>query len=176
MRLFIAIDLDNEEYFKDIQKQIDSENAKINLTKAYHLTLKFLGEVSDAKVQKIKEALNKINLESFKIKTTKIGVFPNANFVRVIWIGIEPEDKVIELKNKVDDSLSGLFRKEKDFKPHLTLARVKFVKDKGKFIENLRKIKIEEKEFEIKNIKLIRSTLTPDGPVYEDLLVIPKAF
>lgn len=176
MRLFIAIDLDNEEYFKDIQKQIDSENAKINLTKAYHLTLKFLGEVSAAKVQKIKEALNKINLESFKIKTTKIGVFPNANFVRVIWIGMEPENEIIELKNKVDDCLSDLFRKEKDFKPHLTLARVKFVKDKGKFIENLRKIKIEEKEFEIKNIKLIRSTLTPDGPVYEDLLVIPKAF
>lgn len=176
MRLFIAIDLDNEEYFKDIQKQIDTENAKINLTKAYHLTLKFLGEVSAAKVQKIKEALNKINLESFKIKTTKIGVFPNANFVRVIWIGMEPENEIIELKNKVDDCLSDLFRKEKDFKPHLTLARVKFVKDKGKFIENLRKIKIEEKEFEIKNIKLIRSTLTPDGPVYEDLLVIPKAF
>lgn len=176
MRLFIAIDLDNEDYFKDIQKQIDSENAKINLTKAYHLTLKFLGEVGEDNISKIKEELNKVSFENFKIRTTKIGVFPNANFVRVIWIGMEPENEIIELKNKVDDCLSDLFRKEKDFKPHLTLARVKFVKDKDKFIENLKRIKIEEKEFNVSNIKLIKSTLTPDGPVYEDLLVIPKAF
>lgn len=117
---------------------------------------------------KLKEALNKLTFEDFKIKTTKIGVFPNENFIRVVWIGLEPKDKIIELKNKIDESLKDIFSKEKDFKPHITLARVKFVKDKQEFIKKLKQIKIEEKEFVIKDIKLIKSTLTSDGPVYED--------
>ena len=171
MRLFIAIDLDNEDYFKEIQKQISSEG-KINLTKTYHLTLKFLGEVDDAKVQKIKQTLNNLKFDSFKIKTTKIGVFPNENFIKVVWVGLEPENKIIELKEQIDIVLESIFRKDKDFKPHITLARVKFVKDKLKFAENLKKIEFEEKEFEIKNVKLIKSTLTPEGPVYEEIVKI----
>lgn len=195
MRLFVAVDLGNEDYFENIQKQINSENSKLNLTKTYHLTLKFLGEVEEDNISKtmeigkifgvskkesktlflsIKEALNNVSFESFRVKTTKIGVFPNTNFVRVLWIGLEPEDRIIELQKKVDESLKEFFRQEKEFKPHITLARVKFVRDKEKFIENLKKIKIEEKEFEIKNIKLIKSELTPNGSVYEDLFVIQK--
>ncbi len=172
MRLFIAIDLDNEDYFKNIQKQIDSENTKINLTKTYHLTLKFLGEVNDNLTTKIKESLNKIKFDDFKIKTSKIGIFPNENFIRVVWVGLEPEDKIIELQKKVDYTLKDIFKQEKSFKPHLTLARVKFVKDKTEFISDLKKIKVEEREFEVKNIKLIKSTLTGEGPVYEDILTI----
>jgi len=78
MRLFIAIDLDNESYFKEIQDKIGSNGSKINFTKTFHLTLKFLGEVDESQVPKLKELLQKVKFESFKIKTTKIGVFPNA--------------------------------------------------------------------------------------------------
>jgi 2'-5' RNA ligase len=172
MRLFIAIDLGNNDYFRDIQKQLDKENAQLTLTKTYHLTLKFLGEVDDFLVQKIKEALQKISFDHFSIQTTNIGVFPNTDLVRVVSIGLEPEDKIIELKEKIDDCLKGLFKPENDFKAHITLARVKFVKNKIRFAENLRKINFESKEFNVKSIKLIKSTLMPDGPVYETVLEI----
>jgi 2'-5' RNA ligase len=169
MRLFIAVDLENEDYFRGIQKQLDKELSDLTLTKTYHLTLKFLGEVDDSLVPKIKEALEKVSFEHFSVKTTKIGVFPNANFVRVIWIGLEPEDKIIKLKNKMDDALKELFKSEKDFTAHVTLARIKFIKDKIKFSEDLKKLRFESKEFHVKNIKLIKSTLMPDGPTYETL-------
>ena len=62
-----------------------------------------------------------------------------------------------------------MFKPEKNFKSHITLARVKFTKNKIQFTDNLKQINIPEKEFEIKKIHLIRSTLTPSGPVYEEL-------
>ena len=77
MRLFIAIDLNDEEYFQNIQDKIDSKDSKISFTKTFHLTLKFLGEVNESHLPKIKQALNNTTFNPFKIKTTKIGVFPN---------------------------------------------------------------------------------------------------
>ena len=63
------------------------------------------------------------------------------------------------------------FKKDTRFHPHVTLARVKFVKDKQDFIKSLKEIKIEKKSFEITEFKLIKSTLTGEGPIYEDLAV-----
>lgn len=175
MRLFIAIDLGNEQYFRDIQKRFDIKNAKLNLTKSYHLTLKFLGEVRDEAVHDLKDKLSQLKFDIFRIKTTKIGVFPDENRINVIWAGLDPEDLLINLQKKIDTLLEGFFAKEKRFKAHLTLARVKFVNDNSKFAESLRKIKIESKEFKVNNIKLIKSTLLPDGPVYETILEIKNS-
>ncbi len=63
------------------------------------------------------------------------------------------------------------FRKDFEFKAHLTLARVKFISEQEKFMEGLKKIKIKPKEIEVKKFKLIKSTLTRKGSVYEDLSV-----
>ncbi len=199
MRCFVAIDLDNKDYFREIQNKIDCDNAKIKPVSSFHLTLKFLGEVEESNIKKIKDILEKIEFEPFLIKTTNIGVFPNLNYIRVVWVGLEPEDKINALQKRIDEGLKDIFGAEKNFKPHLTLARVKFVKlsnvpeghkkseaffresekglekprvfqrDKEKFVENLKKIKVEEKEFRVERIKLIKSTLTPEGPVYEEV-------
>ena len=79
--------------------------------------------------------------------------------------------EIYELQQKIDSRLADLFPKDDRFKPHITLARVKFIKDKVKFIRELKQIKIEKKEFSVSNFKLMKSTLTPEGPVYEDLAV-----
>ena len=64
-----------------------------------------------------------------------------------------------------------MFKKEKDFKAHITLARVKHPKDKKYFLEQIRKIKVENKKIEISGFRLVKSTLTGKSPVYEDLEV-----
>ena len=64
-----------------------------------------------------------------------------------------------------------MFKKEKDFKAHITLARVNYPEDKKQYLEQLKKIKIEKKKIEVNNFRLIKSTLNPKGPVYEDLAV-----
>jgi len=170
MRLFIALDFDElKDYFVSIQDQIDEEFAKVSFPRSFHLTLKFLGEVAENKVSIIKEELKKIKFESFSIYLDKISFFPNENYIKVVWIGLKPMDKINELQQKIDDSLVNLFPKDKRFHPHLTICRVKFVKDKPKFIENLNKIEIEEKKIDVNKFKLIKSTLTREGPVYEVL-------
>jgi 2'-5' RNA ligase len=171
MRTFIATSFDNlKEFFVELQNQLTG-NAKITFTKTFHLTYKFLGDVSDSKVKEIKSSLQKIKLEPFKVALNTLGVFPSENYIRVVWVGFEDNSKINELQKAIDNSLKDLFPKDKRFHPHITLGRVKFVKDKKAFIENLKRIKVEKKEFDILSFKLIKSTLTPQGPIYEDVAV-----
>lgn len=176
MRCFIAFELPKEiqDYLVKLQGNLAKfgDNAKLNLVKSFHLTLKFLGEVDSSKIDDIKKALQQIKAEEMVLNLGKQGFFPNEDFIRVVWISLIPDDKIIELQKNIDESLSKLgFKKEKDFKAHLTLARVKFVKDKEAFTSKIKSMKIEEKQFKIKGYKLIKSTLTKQGPIYEDLAV-----
>lgn len=171
MRCFIAIDVSEQfyDYFKELQNNLKT-NIKATFTKTFHLTLKFLGEIEENKVEKVKDSLKNIKFEPFKVSLSNLGVFPNENYIRVIWIGLEPKDKIIEFQQKIDNELISLkFKKEKKFHPHITLARVKHIEDKKEFITNLKQIKTQNLEFNINSFKLIKSTLTPEGPVYEDL-------
>ena len=175
MRLFIALDFNElKGNLNRIQNNIDKSLANLKETSAFHLTLKFLGEVQEDKINKIKERLNEIKFEKFSLTLSQIGVFPNENYIRVIWIGVNPKDRVIKLQENIENSLKEFdFKKDFEFHPHITLARVKFVKEKEKLVKNLKDIKIEEKTIEIKDFRLVKSTLKPEGPVYEDLEVFP---
>ena len=70
---------------------------------------------------------------------------------------------------RVDEKLSSLFEPEKRFMSHLTIARVKSVKDKKKFLDNLNNIEIPKISFVVDKFKLKKSILTPECPVYETL-------
>ena len=171
MRLFIAIDFNElRGYFAELQKFLP-KNAKLSLVKSFHLTLKFLGEVQPNRVDEIIEILKTIKFEPFNVFTDSIGIFPAENCIRVVWVSLKPEDKILELQKKIDESLKNLFKKERGFEPHITLCRAKHPEDKKSFIEEVKKIKVENKKIEIKNFRLVKSTLGHEGPVYEDLEV-----
>ncbi|MEK6892493.1 MAG: RNA 2',3'-cyclic phosphodiesterase [Nanoarchaeota archaeon] len=171
MRLFVAIDFNElKDYFVDLQKHLPS-NAKLSLVKSFHLTLKFLGDVQPNNVDEIIDNLKKIKFNTFSVNLDSIGIFPTENYIRVVWVGLSPEEKIIELQKQTDESLKNLFKKEKDFKAHITLARVRYPADKKSFVDGIKKIKVENKRIEIKDFRLVKSTLTPQGPVYEDLEV-----
>ena len=173
MRLFIAIDFNElKDYFIELQSKIDKSLAKLKEVSAFHLTLKFLGEINDDKVELIKEKLKEIKFTPFSLTLDQIGVFPSENYIRIIWMGVKPTEEVIKLQESIENALKKFnFKKDFKFHPHITLARVKFVKDKEKFIKNLKDIKVEEKGVEVRDFRLIKSTLKPEGPVYEDLEV-----
>lgn len=172
MRLFIAIDFNElSGYFIELQNHLP-KNAKLSLTKAFHLTLKFLGEVQPDKIEIIANSLKNIKFEAFPVFLDSIGIFPTENHIRVVWVGLKPEDKISELQKQIDEALKTMFKKEKGFKAHITLARAKSIDDKKQFLNQLKGIKIENKKAEIKDFRLIKSTLTPQGPVYNDLEII----
>ena len=171
MRLFIAIDFNElKGYFTELQKVLPS-NARLSLTKDFHLTLKFLGEVHPNEDEKIISALKNVKFQKFEMFLESIGIFPTENYIRVVWVGLNPEEKVIELQAQIEKQLEKMFRKEKDFKAHITLARVREPEDKKSFVEHVKGIKVESKKIEVKDFRLVKSTLTSQGPVYEDLAV-----
>ena len=170
MRLFIALNTPKEigDYFKSIQSQLDKTIAKLRLTFSFHLTLKFLDEVDDKTADRIIIKLDSIKSMPFVLKTENIGVFPNSNYIRVVWVGLSKNHELISLQKNIDNVLEEFnFKKDFDFHPHITLARVSLVSDKERFSESIEKIKIEENSFEVKKFVLYESDLTREGPIYK---------
>lgn len=177
MRCFIAIDLPDEvkEELSKIQNEIASEKSKLKFVEPQnlHLTLKFLGEISDYNLNQIKEVLKQIKFRKIEARLNDIGIFPSQNYVRVVWVGLEPSEEIKELRKKIDEVLSNIniAKKDKRFESHVTLARVKFILDKKAFAEKLQKVRVKQLDFNIDSFKLKKSTLTKTGPIYEDILV-----
>lgn len=167
MRTFISVDLPEEirKEVKKIQDNLPEFNGKKAELENLHLTLKFLGEISDDKVEEVKEKLRKIQIEKFPATIDRIGVFSD-KFVKIIWLHIDGFEK---LQKEIDNKLKGLFPSEKRFMSHLTIARVKSIKDKKEFLVKLKRIKIPKMKFIIDNFKLKKSTLTSEAPIYEDI-------
>jgi 2'-5' RNA ligase len=161
MRLFIAVDIpaDVSDALKSVQSQIKHDGLK--MTDSFHITLKFIGEVEDKQVDKIIQDLEKIQFNAFDAKLTEIGVFPEMEHISTIWAGVEPEIKFFELAKKVNPW--------GQFKAHITLARVKFLNDKQGLAEKMGKAKVPQLTFRVDSVKLYKSTLTREGPVYEML-------
>jgi len=171
MRVFIAIEIPDEykEKIKEMQKEF-SKLGNITMVKENHCTLKFLGEITEGQAEQVKDNLRKIKMKKFEASLEGLGAFPNNNYIKVLWIGLK--GRVNELQQKIDSQLAEMFPKDNRFKAHLTLGRVKSVKNKEGMKEKLN-LKTEEMKFEVKEFKLIKSTLTPEGPVYETLEVYP---
>ncbi|MBD3355104.1 RNA 2',3'-cyclic phosphodiesterase [Candidatus Woesearchaeota archaeon] len=175
MRLFIALDLKElEDYFKKIQKQIPAEPiAQIKPVSSFHLTLKFLGEINNP--DEIKKSLEKIKMQGLKLKLSpKLGVFPSESYIKVVWVGLEENEDLIQLQKDIQKAVPHI-RDDFKFLPHLTLARVKFIRNKEAFVKKIRSIKVDPKTVEIKKFKLIKSELTRKGAKYTDLTSFPQS-
>ena len=171
MRLFIALDLKElKSEFQKIQHKLPKDIAKFKIVPTFHLTLKFLGDVNEDKIEEIKQALSTIRFHPFRLTSDNLGVFPSNAYIKVIWIGLKENIQLQNLQKQIEKTLEKFhFRKDFEFLAHVTLARVKFISSKEKFIKKLNKIKVLQKEATIKEFKLIRSTLTKKGPIYKDL-------
>ena len=176
MRVFIAVEISDVDILKKIQRfqeslQINAKPTKIN---QIHFTLQFLGEIDEEKCEKVKNMLRIITFSQFNLSLKEVGGFPNLKNPRIIWIGIDKKgaEKLVEITNEIEIKLTALgFEKNKKFKPHLTIFRVKHKIDDI----SLRMKEHETIEFGtqiITKIKLKRSVLSPKGPEYSDLLEI----
>ncbi len=169
MRCFIAIEIPFTRNMEELQKSIEGR-VKLVEKENMHITLKFLGEINQDMVKKIKDIVEECKTSPFSISLHGVGFFPNERYIRVIWIGIEPPDEIIAISRCIDEKLSKLgFEKERSYVPHLTVARAK-----GPIkIKNLEKFRnMEFAKVDVAEIKIKKSTLTQRGPIYEDLEVI----
>jgi RNA 2',3'-cyclic 3'-phosphodiesterase len=167
VRLFISIGLEGlKDYLLELQSTLP-KGAKMSMTKSFHLTLKFLGRVEDKYLDRIKSSLKTVKFRKFRLSLDSIGVFPKESHIEIIWVGLKPEEKINLFQKLIDDSIKFLFYRNNHFKAHITLARVSYVSDKASFINDLKSIEVKDIKINVKNFKLMKSTLTKDGPVYE---------
>ncbi len=175
-RGFIAIDIKPFPKLLEFEREIKNTGANVKLVEPenIHLTIKFLGDTDESLIDRIEEIMNYSvkEVEPFEINLKGAGVFPNERYIKVIWIGIENGESISKIVSKLDEKITTLgFQKEKrKFSAHLTIARVKNVKNKEKLIQIIEKYRnIEFGKIKINSIKLKKSTLTPKGPIYTTL-------
>ena len=172
-RLFAAIHIKPTEEFTDIFnnlrqilgfhiiKWVDPNNI--------HITLKFLGETPVDEIPAITEALKASTegLHPFDIKLANTGIFGSYYQPRVIWTGIDASDELLKLSAKVVSNLEaiGYLSDRQNFVPHLTLGRIKEIKDKAHFQEVLAHFsKFIYQTQHVTSFTLFESNLRKDGP------------
>ncbi len=177
IRAFIAIDIPNslKEKISGIQDRFRSLKGSIGLVRPsnIHLTLKFLGNISEKQCSDIKRYLSESakGILPFTLNVTEIGVFPNIRYPRVLWLGLEDGSGRLTLLHKnIEDNMFKLgFQPEgRRFTPHLTLGRIKSLKGKNQFIKLIqseRDMRIDE-IITVEKVNLMRSQLKPTGAVY----------
>ena len=179
IRCFIAVDISKNTNIEKLLKEIEKSGAIVKLVelKNIHITLRFLGDINENIVYKIEDILKNalINIKPFKIELDGVGVFPNINYIKIIWIGIKKTEILEEIFNRINKEINLIVpdNKMQKFKPHITIGRVKSAKNKEKILNIIKKY--ENKKFSeilIKTIKLKKSELTSKGPIYSDLIKI----
>lgn len=131
MRLFVALDLaeDIRERIGRLIEQIRPLAPAVRWVSAesLHVTLKFIGELPDAKVKEVEIALTQVSGASFPVSFRGGGFFPTAKSARVFWIGIDAGPELGRLASDIESALEpvGIAREKRGFNPHLTLARLK---------------------------------------------------
>ena len=179
IRAFLAIDLDDDlkPKINKIIREFKKTDAKIKYVELtnLHLTLKFFGDIDTEGLSLLEDAISNVlsEFESFNVKIKGCGAFPNSNRINVIWVGIDDDSIIRDMHDRLDKEFVRLgFDKDRKFSTHLTIGRMKSAKNKNKVKSTIEEFKdVEIGEMEVTQISLKKSTLTPAGPIYEDLKI-----
>jgi len=170
MRAFIGFDLPENvrNILLSLQNKQVSKVAKVKWVakKNFHLCLKFLPNLLEKDLEKVKDLLSQIKVKPFEVKLGDVGFFPNEININVVWIGLEPEIKIMELQQDVDDNLRELFKPEERFAVHVTLGRVKYAKDVELFRNLILSKDYDHVKFKVDSFKLYKTDLNKEGPRY----------
>ena len=182
MRTFIAVDCNNKEKISNLQQNILRSFPSFNdllrpvNIENLHFTLFFFGEIGSKQLESIINKMKEIVFENFEVNYRNIGAFPSFKYPKVIWIGIDDksERKLNSLCDLVKFKMEQIgFKPDKQFKPHLTIFRVK------RPIVNLElylnkynnDVSIDFSDI-IDKIHIKKSELFSSGPVYSNILTI----
>ena len=138
-----------------------------------HVTLKFLGDVEPEQQEALTRAMQSVCTEApFRFTLQGVGAFPNRRQPRVIWTGIQSGcDHVAHLAGLVEAAAceAGFDPERRRFSPHVTLARVKQPGDFKSLWDQVDAVPFTSQEVDAVDVRLIHSTLTPQGAVYRDV-------
>jgi RNA 2',3'-cyclic 3'-phosphodiesterase len=180
-RLFIAIHIKPSEEFLDaiqlLQEQMVRERVKWVEEENLHLTLKFIGEVPEEMVGKIKNQLSVVpEMGEISFSIEGIGIIKNLADPRAIYANINNGSAIEMLSHEIDKRLAdiGILPETKKFLPHLTLGRIKILNDKELLRDILSDFKNSYFQKEVcREFILFESVLTQKGPIYKKVSGYP---
>lgn len=176
MRLFTAIDLPQDILLR-LERLVAAlrREALINWSPLdnLHITTKFIGQWPEERLEELHEALLEVAPRSaFEVEIANLGWFPNERSPRVLWIGAQGGSAVSLLAKETEERLAslGIAREDRNFSPHLTLARIKSPVPLGalrKRVEELQPALIGK--FQASQFALFRSDPGSNSSIYRKL-------
>ena len=182
MRAFIAIDLPEALHtaLAEAQQNFQSaaRDARWTRPEGIHLTVKFLGEISDAQTKQVVEALTQIGpFEPFSIEVKGFGFFPQAQRPRVFWAGVMAPPALAELAAQVENRMEkiGFAREARALSPHLTLARFQVPRPQPALEAAIAaRADTSLGAFNASEFFLFESKLSPQGAQYRKVVRFPR--
>jgi len=177
-RLFIAVEIELSNEFRELTQQLqhDFRNDDIVWVKSnlQHLTLRFLGETPDAKIEPIANTLSAIANTTlpFELQLDKMGVFGSRYAPSVLWYGFSKFSLFKNLFESLEKELFQIGFQENygNFVPHITVGRIKKTDNKKRFWETIEKRQPQFSQIvPVQRLKLMQSKLTNEGPIYRTL-------
>ncbi|MFC7325137.1 RNA 2',3'-cyclic phosphodiesterase [Halorubrum rutilum] len=192
MRAFFAVDLPDAlaDPLAAVQDDLDdAEGLRVTDPTQAHVTLKFLGEVdSESDPDDDRPALNDViaageravesasvegaSVAPFDCEVAGLGVFPDLDYVSVVWAGVDEGTAALTALHEAlerETTAIGVDPEEHAFTPHVTLARMDDARGKGLVQRVVRGRDPRFGRFTVDDVRLVESTLTPDGPEYETI-------
>lgn len=179
IRAFIAIDMPDDvaAALNGLQQELKVMRLNVRWVRPenIHLTLKFLGDIKPADIERIEVAMADAvhGRPPFMLTLSGIGFFPGVNRPRVIWVGLGGQTRhLIDLQTHLADRLAaiGFPREKRSYQAHLTLGRIRQAKRSDRFSPVLQQFSDwGDREFSADRIGLFRSDLKPSGAVYTKL-------
>jgi len=151
-------------------------DAKYVDAKSLHFTVRFLGETSDETLERVKKVLIDVKARKVKVQYRGIGVFPGRHRINIVWLGVENRcmDELRSIADEVNRAIFSFgFQSRGTFQPHVTIARIKSSRNRDKLLSLIdERIDHVFGEETLDYVRLKKSVLTPNGPIYDDLLSI----
>jgi len=182
IRVFIAMDIGEEsrEILQEMQNELKKTGSDIRWVKTngIHLTLKFLGNIPEDKLNPIADGMDRAakGIPPMEIRVNGFGAFPSTTRPRVVWVGINGPEQLKSLYERIEAEMEGVgFQREtRKFHPHLTLGRVRSPRGQEKLLPFFESWKDREVGFFVaRELIMFKSTLLPGGAEYSRLRSVP---
>lgn len=185
-RIFTAIDISEQarqsvsRYIEILQKEFSNLRVGWEKAEKLHLTLKFLGDCDETQLKELENAvlmsvntfLKSENTANFKIQISDTGVFPSKRNAKILWLGLHDESESLAKINQILETECekiGFEKEKRNFKPHLTIARLREPQKSGNLVEKHLENAFEPVEFAVSEIVIYESKLQPTGSIYRKL-------
>lgn len=188
MRVFVAVDV-GDDVRREVTRVVTALTGKLEAVKtppkvvwvkpsALHVTIKFIGEVDGAEVERLQELLAPpIAIDPFQLEWRGVGTFPSNKHPRALWLGvINGAAPLAQLEAEVSRRLAGeraVEIEDRAFLPHLTLGRVKMAGEGVDWPKLLQAVEVKRASSVVDRVTLYRSELSQRGPNYTGLVSAP---